>query len=120
MPPLSGSLDHPRVADSAQRLEFTTELNEWIQSRDSPAGAVSMLNLLAFRPGRKGEYAKYGKAFAESVGSRRGGLAKIVGKAITDEATGSDDGWDEVRSFSISLSHRQANSFCCKGSSPFS
>ena len=104
MPPLSGSLDHdPRVADSAQRLELTTELNHWIKSTNSPAGAVSMLNLLAFRSGQREAYAEYGKAFADSVGSRRGGVAKIVGKAIDAGATGSYDGWDEVSSFSIFL-----------------
>ena len=112
VPPLSGSLDnHPRVADSAQRLELTTELGQWIKSGESPAGAVSMLNLLAFRPGRsREEYAKYGKAFAESVGSRRGGVAKIVGKAIDG------DGWDEVSfCFSKSLSPpaSKQNHCCC-------
>jgi uncharacterized protein (DUF1330 family) len=50
-----------------------------------------MLNLLAFNPGMKDSYLKYGKAFAETIGSRRGGNAKIVGNVI-DKA----QGWDEI------------------------
>jgi hypothetical protein len=41
-----------------------------------------MLNLLAFKPGMKGEYLKYGKAFGERVGRRYGGVAKIVGNVV--------------------------------------
>ena len=50
-----------------------------------------MLNLLAFAEGKKADYLQYGKAFAESIGSRRGGNAKIVGNVI-----GKKDGWDEM------------------------
>lgn len=52
-----------------------------------------MLNLLAFNPGMKDQYLKYGKAFAESIGSSRGGVAKIVGKVVPGSCS---DGWDEV------------------------
>lgn len=59
-----------------------------------------MLNLLAFKPGLKDSYLKYGKAFAESIGSRRGGNAKLVGNIVSppgSEATSKDGrkGWDE-------------------------
>jgi hypothetical protein len=57
-----------------------------------------MLNLLAFKEGMKEEYLKYGAEFAKSVGSKRGGNAKIVGSVIHDREGGNDsgDGWDEV------------------------
>ena len=57
-----------------------------------------MLNLLAFKPGLKKEYLKYGAAFAESVGARRGGVAKIVGSVVhgKEEGEGNGEGWDEV------------------------
>lgn len=43
-----------------------------------------MLNLLAFWPGKEAHesYLQYGKAFGESIGKRRGGKAKIVGKVV--------------------------------------
>ena len=89
----------PKVAKSAQGLEATPELLQW----QNPAGAstpVSMLNLLAFKPGREAHesYKRYGKAFAESIGSKRGGLAKIVGKVVPGQGTEGEDaaGWDEV------------------------
>lgn len=54
-----------------------------------------MLNLLAFKPGRKEDYLKYGAEFARSIGSKRGGNAKIVGSVI--HGKGDDgEGWDEV------------------------
>ena len=93
VPALTGALDHPKIADSSQGLEFTNELQTWIQSfgKQEGRGAVSMLNLLAFKPGMKEEYLKYGKAFAESIGSKRGGNAKLVGSVIDHE-----QGWDEI------------------------
>ena len=93
MASLTGSLQTPVVADSAQNLEFTKELQKWITSFSKQEGqaAVSMLNLLAFKPGMKEEYLKYGKSFAESIGSKRGGNAKIVGNVIDKE-----QGWDEI------------------------
>lgn len=58
-----------------------------------------MLNLLAFVPGKKEEYLKYGAEFARSIGSKRGGNAKIVGSVIHPERQGEDgdgEAWDEV------------------------
>ncbi|KAG4418382.1 hypothetical protein IFR04_008449 [Cadophora malorum] len=88
-----------RMKDSSQGLELSPELMSWIEkftlsgTREGK-GAVSMLNLLAFKPGMKEEYLKYGKAFAESAGSSRGGDAKIVGSVIKDGGKG--EGWDEI------------------------
>lgn len=99
VPSLTGALDSPRLTDSAQELELSQELRKWIDSfgQHEGRGAVSMLNLLAFRDGMKEEYLKYGKAFAESIGIRRGGLAKIVGTVI--DTSSSPEGvkeWDEI------------------------
>lgn len=100
VPQLTGALDKPRLADSAQNLELTDELRSWIDTYDvdGKKGAVSMLNLLAFKHGMHAEYLKYGKAFSESIGARRGGNAKIVGKVIGGDkgTTPADGGWDEV------------------------
>lgn len=76
-----------KTTDSSQDLELSAELNRWIETFvASPGkegtGAVSMFNLLSFKPGMKEEYLKYGKAFAESIGSGHGGNAKIVGNVI--------------------------------------
>lgn len=55
-----------------------------------------MLNLLAFKPGLKEEYLKYGSAFAKSVGSKRGGIAKIVGSVIHEGESKDRGEWDEI------------------------
>ncbi|KAL2427152.1 hypothetical protein ABEF95_009364 [Exophiala dermatitidis] len=89
IPALSGSLDKPRMGESAQTLELSAELAEWIgKFSQTRAGAnpLSMLNLLAFKPGMKESYLKYGKAFAESIGSKRGGNAKLVGNVVKQPA----------------------------------
>ncbi|KAK8225504.1 hypothetical protein HDK77DRAFT_465207 [Phyllosticta capitalensis] len=104
VPPLTGALDQPRIAGSTQGLELTDELRGWIEGFSQREGqnAVSMLNLLAFKPGMKEEYLKYGAEFAKSIGSRRGGDAKIVGSVIDDgKGLGSGTGstgkvWDEI------------------------
>jgi hypothetical protein len=104
IPPLTGSLTKPRVSSSSQGLELSPELREWISGfagTEEGRGAVSMLNLLAFRPGRKEDYLRYGAEFARSIGKRRGGDAKIVGSVIhgNGDHTGQRDdgeGWDEV------------------------
>jgi len=100
VPALTGALDKPRLADSSQNLELTDELRSWIKTYDpnSAKGPVSMLNLLAFQPNMHAEYLKYGKAFGESIGARRGGNAKIVGKVIGGDkgTTPAEGGWDEV------------------------
>lgn len=99
IPPLTGSLDKPRVSSSAQALELSPDLRTWIDtfSRGEGAGAVSMLNLLSFKPSMKAEYLKYGAEFAKSIGSRRGGNAKIVGSVIHGDKNAEEgDGWDEI------------------------
>jgi len=96
IPDLTGALSHPRITKSSQALELSDELRQWISSGQSPRGAVSMLNLLAFQAGRKDEYLKYGKAFAESIGSRRGGVAKIVGKVVPGGCSDGCQEWEEV------------------------
>ncbi|ESZ93382.1 hypothetical protein SBOR_6229 [Sclerotinia borealis F-4128] len=98
IPPLTGSLEKPRTASSAQALELSPQLLEWIKvfSKQEGQGAVSMLNLLAFKQGRKEEYLKYGAAFAKSIGSKRGGIAKIVGTVIHEGESKERGEWDEV------------------------
>ncbi|RFU35053.1 hypothetical protein B7463_g1324, partial [Scytalidium lignicola] len=105
VPPLTGSLDEGKrlIADSAQKLELDPELLKWIESFSPEGGeghgkAMSMLNLLAFKDDMHESYLRYGKAFAESAGSRRGGLAKIVGKVINVIGFGEsgEKEWDEM------------------------
>lgn len=114
VPPLdSPKQNHQRTTQSAQNLELSAELNSWIDAFTSDSGsgsgsgskvgtgAVSMFNLLAFAPGKKSEYLKYGAAFAESIGSRHGGNAKIVGNVVDvngRKGKGDDgvDDWDEI------------------------
>jgi hypothetical protein len=101
VPALTGSLEKPRIASSAQGLELSTELRQWADGfalgRDK---AVSMLNLLAFHPSPEAHesYKKYGQAFAKSIGSRRGGNAKVVGRVVPKQGTQGEDtqGWEEV------------------------
>lgn len=100
VPELTGSMSKPHIADSAQGLELSNELLSWSQGfklgRD---GAVSMLNLLAFKSveGADESYRRYGKAFGESIGRRRGGDAKLVGKVVPNANTKHEDqeGWEE-------------------------
>ncbi|KAF1995122.1 hypothetical protein P154DRAFT_500793 [Amniculicola lignicola CBS 123094] len=111
-------LREPREAEdkveralSSHSLELSSELQTWIQryTHSGPAenedrsGAVSMLNLLAFKPGMKESYLKYGSAFKDRVGSRFGGNAKLVGSVVSQSSSLSqprhlDDssGWDEI------------------------
>lgn len=118
LPNFTGSLQNPLLADSSQKLELSPDLLDWSQkfssssSRTGQNGAVSMLNLLAFWPGKEAHesYLQYGKAFGESIGKRRGGKAKIVGKVVVaaggqgtsqkkrqeGEGDHQDGWWDEV------------------------
>lgn len=101
VPALTGSLERPKMASSTQGLELDSELLSWSKTFTSGQhGAVSMLNLLAFRPGAEAHasYQRYGQAFAQSIGSRRGGNAKIVGKVVADQGSEGEDreGWDEI------------------------
>ena len=91
--------DTPRqIADSTKDLELTAELLKWSSGASHsgvkpPRGAVSMLNLLSFpddpaaAAAAKSSYQKYGQAFAERVGSRHGGHAKLVGNVIQPSQT---------------------------------
>lgn len=90
---LTGALDNPRISKDSQDLSLSPELRRWVDtfSKEAGRGAVSMLNLLAFSPNMKDSYLVYGKAFAESIGARRGGNAKLVGNVL-----GKQDGWDEI------------------------
>jgi hypothetical protein len=107
-----------KTTESSQNLELSDELNKWIETLVNSGttegkGAVSMFNLLAFNPGMKDEYLKYGAAFAKTIGSRHGGNAKIVGNATHVNGTpiakssnnsvcthgevgGAKDDWDEI------------------------
>lgn len=100
VPPLTGALDKPRIASNSQGLELSNELKEWIPSFKQGDGAVSMLNLLAFTPGKEmhDSYQQYGKSFGESIGARRGGTAKIVGRVVPNQGTDGEDkeGWEEI------------------------
>jgi hypothetical protein len=109
VPELSGSLQKPVISSTgtSQALELTGELLQWLMGegkQKTAGGAVTMLNLLTFKDGRlHAEYLKYGKAFAESVGIRRGGTAKIVGRVVEGQGgagspggEGSGKGWDEI------------------------
>jgi hypothetical protein len=60
--------------ESSQALELSPELEQWIQTLPERARRhpISMFNLLAFNEGKKADYLKYGKAFAESIGARHG------------------------------------------------
>jgi len=96
---LTGALDNPCKAPSTQGLELNDELMDWSESfKLGQEGAVSMLNLLAFKDGMLESYQRYGKAFAESIGKKRGGNAKIVGKVVPKQGTQGEDesGWDEI------------------------
>lgn len=82
-------------------MELNDDVLSWSQSFElGQNGAVSMMNLLSFKPGKEAHesYLKYGKAFGESIGKKRGGNAKIVGKVVPDQKTHGEDryGWDEI------------------------
>lgn len=101
VPELTGSLNKPKIVSSTQGLELNNELLEWSKGfKLGQKGAVSMLNLLSFNPGKEAHesYLRYGKAFSESIGSKRGGNAKVVGKVVPDQGTPNEDkyGWDEI------------------------
>ena len=93
---MTGALSLPRIAESSQKLELSNELRQWILSGQGLNGSVSVLDLLAFEYGKKGENLNYGKAFAESIGSSRGGIAKIIGKVIPGTCSDGYDEWEEV------------------------
>ena len=98
IPVATRSSSELRFVNSTQDLELTQELNDWIVDGDGPSGAVSMFNLLSFNPGKKEEYMNYGRAFSEYAGSRRGGVAKLVGKVVPKTCSDGCNEWDEVGS----------------------
>ncbi len=104
VPALTGSLNNPRVSSTSQTLELSPELQSWVSNfKSTKAGSspLSMLNLLAFKSGKKASYLTYGAAFAESIGIRRGGVAKLVGNIVHPSASPSASSgeavakWDE-------------------------
>lgn len=102
VPALTGSLSKPHLNPStSQTLELSPDLQTWINSfgKTRPgSNAVSMLNLLAFKPGMKPSYLKYGAAFAQTIGIKRGGVAKLVGNITAqrpESETGNAGRWDE-------------------------
>ncbi|ORY17682.1 hypothetical protein BCR34DRAFT_474601 [Clohesyomyces aquaticus] len=111
----SGANDGAALAPTSQNLELSPALQAWISTfstSNTPEalGAVSMLNLLSFKSGMKPSYLKYGAEFSKSIGSSRGGNAKIVGTVVEvngskkkakkeGDEEGEDEGealWDEV------------------------
>ncbi|KAJ4302900.1 hypothetical protein N0V90_001791 [Kalmusia sp. IMI 367209] len=107
VPKHSGALDNTHTTASAQDLELSGELRDWVGKfyhggGAEGRGAVSMFNLLSFKPGMKESYLEYGKAFASHVGKSHGGNAKIVGGVTAvngvdrGKGTGDGEGWDEV------------------------
>ncbi|KAI9870458.1 MAG: hypothetical protein M1830_004228, partial [Pleopsidium flavum] len=102
VPSLTGSLDEPRVADSSLELELTEQLETWMRTfaNQDGKGAVSMINLLAYNKGKKDVYMEYVKAFGETVGARRGSVAKMIGQvresSSSSSATEGGREWDDV------------------------
>jgi len=89
VPSLTGALDDPLLKPSSQDLSLTDSLRTWLGTADDPSrlpvrGAVSMFNLLAFKPDSKPSYLRYAKAFAETIGGKRGGTAKLFGNIVRD------------------------------------
>lgn len=95
IPRLTGALDKPVTRSSSQTLALSPDLQSWIGNdieRLPVSGAVSMLNLLSFKLDQKQEYLKYGKAFAETIGAKRGGVAKLVGNIVVSSGAGAEKG----------------------------
>jgi hypothetical protein len=91
-----GDVSKPSDVDSSQNLQLSTEWVQWITALPGSARGhpVSMLNLLAFNPGKKDQYKQYGTEFSKRVGSRHGGHVKLVGRVVESQAKA--DGWDEI------------------------
>ncbi|KAL6722360.1 hypothetical protein ACLMJK_001467 [Lecanora helva] len=98
IPRLTRSSKDLASENSSQNLELSGELHDWIGRYQGPEGAVSMLNFLAFQEGKREQYANYGKAFAESVGIKRGGIAKLVGKVVPETCSDGCNEWEEASS----------------------
>ncbi|KAI1467136.1 uncharacterized protein F4812DRAFT_451460 [Daldinia caldariorum] len=99
--PAPGSVKPPEKhtvepSRTSQNLEMSPELDQWITALPAPLKEhpVSMLNLLAFNPGKKDQYKQYGAEFSAKVGSKHGGQVKIVGRVVGGQAQ--RDGWEEI------------------------
>lgn len=87
----------PSSTADSQNLELSPELSSWISGlppslADHP---VTMLNLLAFNPGKKEQYITYGSEFSSRVGKQYGGRVKIAARVVVGE-DGKGEGWDEI------------------------
>jgi len=91
-PPPILNLSKPLIATSSQRPGLTPSLLAFARSDLCPKGAVSMLNFISFRPFESAQksYSSYIEAFKSSVGSKRGGAVKVIGKTVQQGE------WDEV------------------------
>ncbi|KAH8881852.1 hypothetical protein GQ53DRAFT_754015 [Thozetella sp. PMI_491] len=93
----AGPVSIPKpLASSAQKLVLSSELADYFDALPSELKRhpVSMLNLLAFHPGKKEQYQQYGKEFSKRVGSKHGGNVKLVGHVVGKQAK--NEGWDEI------------------------
>ena len=89
-PPLTGSLNKPKLASSSQNLELDVDLQAHAKrmAKEGKLGPTTMLNLLHFydRPDAKSEYYKYGQSVCFSIIFRRTdivagqGFATVAGK----------------------------------------
>ncbi|KAF2668839.1 hypothetical protein BT63DRAFT_374439 [Microthyrium microscopicum] len=84
------------ISESSQGLSLSAELSQWVSNLEDERRKhpVSMLNLLKFAPNKRQQYKKYGQEFAKRVGSRHGGVAKIVAHVVGGQAK--EQGWDEI------------------------
>jgi hypothetical protein len=96
------SLENLSTSDSSKNLELSPDLLQFAKefySRDDcvSRGPVSMYNLLSFVPGKREQYKKYGAEFSKTVGSKRGGVPKLVGTVVGVSTTpkGGHE-WDEI------------------------
>ena len=89
---------HVSAAAVQAHLSHRAALRAWFSSPSAPKTPPSMLNLLSFRPNQHESYKAYGQAFAKDVGSRRGGVAKLVGTVVGSDGRreSEDKVWDEV------------------------
>lgn len=96
LPSLTGSLKDAKLAPTSKDLELSANVLQWFKSPAAPKTAPSMLNLIAFNEGKHESYKAYGQAFASSIGSRRGGVAKIVGSVPRESDKEAEHVWDEI------------------------
>lgn len=89
----------PKTAkESSQNLEASSELTSWIADlpESTQRHPVSMLNLLAFNPGKKPQYQAYGREFSRRVGSAFGGRVKVAARVAEGQGRAREEGWDEI------------------------